>query len=737
MRDDDELSVRTQLLERVEQPGQVHVIQRSLHLVHHVERARTCGEDGEQQRQRGQRSFAAGQQAQLLDALAGRAGLHQYAGGQQIVRVLQPQPAGAAREQRGEHLLERGRRILERAAEHLHHRLVQVADQRHQVVTAVHHVVALVVQVPVAGLQRLILLGRQRVDLAERRQVALRLLQPLDLFGAHIRHRAVCRGRIVGPVRVGLVRTGVALLLHRHRSPVVVQYRHRLVGTIRRNQLVQSHADVVRHLLRQLPVCGGQSLPVHIQLVFASLQFGHTRFDPVALDPQPFQLRIMAGGRGLKLLAAGDHLPDALRHQPRHGVRVGSDAVDAGRLLATTLVQRLQPRASFGGLLRVVMQQPRLAVQRFGLAFLLRPRDPGRDLAFAGLGQVLFQLPFAVGQIVEVDLFAGGGLRRGQGPVQIVQFEPVRLLVVAGCGDSFIHRRDLTGEVGDTIGRAAQRLLRLLDPQPDFGAPLRCRIDGEPRLIARLARPTRLLIETGQLLLELGHLMQRLVAPGRQRQVALRQRRAAERGHAGDHHLAIAGHRTAETECAGRDLLRLRHIVHGGDVGEQQPHRIGHAAGLRLVRGVGIGANQGCERNDSVRIGRCLRPNGIGIRRNRLHADGGQHHGLAEFVGLGLLQRVQHLVRSRHHDGPRELVERVGDAFFPSLLDADEVGQPAQRTHGAVPFQTAGSVAALQRVLQRVGLGLQRDDASLDLAATRFHGVEFILPPGHGLARGL
>ncbi len=102
--DDDQLRRLAQLLEQPDQPAQVDVVERGLHLVHHVERRRPRPEDRHQHRHRGQRLLATGQQRQPLDLLARRPGLDLDAGGQHVVGIGEQQPALAAGEQRREHL---------------------------------------------------------------------------------------------------------------------------------------------------------------------------------------------------------------------------------------------------------------------------------------------------------------------------------------------------------------------------------------------------------------------------------------------------------------------------------------------------------------------------------------------------------------------------------------------------------------------------------------------------------
>jgi hypothetical protein len=67
---DDELRLLAELVHELEESVQVDVVERGLDLVHHVERRRATTEHGEQERERGQRTFATGQQRQLADVLA-------------------------------------------------------------------------------------------------------------------------------------------------------------------------------------------------------------------------------------------------------------------------------------------------------------------------------------------------------------------------------------------------------------------------------------------------------------------------------------------------------------------------------------------------------------------------------------------------------------------------------------------------------------------------------------------
>ena len=172
--DDDELAVLAQLLEDVEQPAEVDVVEGGLDLVEHVERARPGLEQRDEERHGGQRALATGQQRQPLDLLARRAGLDLDAGGEHVLRVGQHQPASTAGEQPGEHLLELHGHVGVGGGEHLLDPGVHVVDQVEQVLARALQVVELLGQEAVALLERGELLEGQRVDLAQQRHGLLR-----------------------------------------------------------------------------------------------------------------------------------------------------------------------------------------------------------------------------------------------------------------------------------------------------------------------------------------------------------------------------------------------------------------------------------------------------------------------------------------------------------------------------------------------------------------------------------
>src|SRR5262245_40803757 len=254
VRDDDQLRTAAQLLEDLEQPLQVGVVQRRLDLVQHVERRRAGLEDGQQEGDRGQRALAPRQQGQPLDLLARRPGLDVDAGGQHVVGLGQHQAALAAGEQPREDLLELGRGVGERRREHLLDPVIDLFDHGEQVPPGLLEVFELGGEERVALLQRRELLQGERVDLAELGKLALRGGGPLLLLGPEVRDRPHRRGlRVPGDeVRHPIVVCGGRLRLVRHR--------HRHVGSVLGDERVGVHAELLggpRHdLLQPHPLLG-------------------------------------------------------------------------------------------------------------------------------------------------------------------------------------------------------------------------------------------------------------------------------------------------------------------------------------------------------------------------------------------------------------------------------------------------------------------------------------------------
>ena len=87
------------LVEQVAEALDIGVVERRVHLVEHADRRRIGQEHGEDQRHRGQRLLAAGQQRHGLRLLAGRAGEDLQARLERIVGFDQLQLGRAAAEQ--------------------------------------------------------------------------------------------------------------------------------------------------------------------------------------------------------------------------------------------------------------------------------------------------------------------------------------------------------------------------------------------------------------------------------------------------------------------------------------------------------------------------------------------------------------------------------------------------------------------------------------------------------------
>ena len=97
---------RGHLVEQVAEALDVVVVERRVDLVEHADRRRVGEEHGEDQRQRGERLLAAGEQRQRRRLLARRLRQDFEAGFERIVALDQLQFGGAAAEQLGEQLLE-------------------------------------------------------------------------------------------------------------------------------------------------------------------------------------------------------------------------------------------------------------------------------------------------------------------------------------------------------------------------------------------------------------------------------------------------------------------------------------------------------------------------------------------------------------------------------------------------------------------------------------------------------
>ena len=226
--DDDELRAVRERAQDLQEAVDVEVVERGLDLVEDVERARPGEEDGEQERERGHRLLAAGEQRQALGRLArgrdldldahlvvravadvllvvglGRRGSPRRPrraaedGARAGVLAHEPQVAAAAREEVADDLLEVLRRGGEGLLEGLLDAAVRVADQLLELPQRGLQVVALAFELLDVLERLLVLLLRERVDRAE---LVAAALQALD---AGVQRRALVVGqRLVG--RLGL-----------------------------------------------------------------------------------------------------------------------------------------------------------------------------------------------------------------------------------------------------------------------------------------------------------------------------------------------------------------------------------------------------------------------------------------------------------------------------------------------------------------------------------------------------
>ena len=184
MRDDDELRPLRELPQQPHEASDVRVVERRLHLVEQVERARPREEEREEERQRAERLLAAGEERQPADALARRAQLDLDP--RLLVVALglgEAEPPLAAGEQRRGHLgevrLHRRIRLGEAAVD----RLRQLAAQLVQPGEAQLQVRGLRAQLGEMLLLAVVLLLRERVDAAECLPAALEPLERcLQLF---------------------------------------------------------------------------------------------------------------------------------------------------------------------------------------------------------------------------------------------------------------------------------------------------------------------------------------------------------------------------------------------------------------------------------------------------------------------------------------------------------------------------------------------------------------------------
>ena len=131
------------LVEQVAVALDIGVVERRVHLVEHADRRRVGQEHREDQRGRGQRLLAAGQQGHASAASCPAGGRDLEAGFQRIVRIDQLQFGRAAAEQGREQLLEMLVDHVEGGEQALAALAVQAADRLPQALDRLDEIVAL------------------------------------------------------------------------------------------------------------------------------------------------------------------------------------------------------------------------------------------------------------------------------------------------------------------------------------------------------------------------------------------------------------------------------------------------------------------------------------------------------------------------------------------------------------------------------------------------------------------
>ena len=180
MAHDEQLRLVAEFAHEGQEAAQVHVVERGLDLVHHVEGRGPAAEHREQEGQRGHRALAAREQRHPPDIAAGRAHLYLDAGVEEIVGLQEDQPTRAAREQHRDQRREVLVHVGRGGGERRHDLVIERAHDLVEFPPRAAHVVDLCLELLVALLEDRELFEREGVDGAERDELALQLLGVLD-----------------------------------------------------------------------------------------------------------------------------------------------------------------------------------------------------------------------------------------------------------------------------------------------------------------------------------------------------------------------------------------------------------------------------------------------------------------------------------------------------------------------------------------------------------------------------
>src|SRR5664280_2480400 len=163
VRDDHELRRRGKLTQGLDEPADVRLVERGIHLVEDAERDGPHFEHREEERDGGQGALAPGEHRERLRLLAGRTGDDLHAGRRQVGRVGQAEAGEPAAEELLEAPVERRLEGKERRPELRRDQGVQLRDQRPGSIDRAVEVPALAVELVEARPDRRVLLEGERV----------------------------------------------------------------------------------------------------------------------------------------------------------------------------------------------------------------------------------------------------------------------------------------------------------------------------------------------------------------------------------------------------------------------------------------------------------------------------------------------------------------------------------------------------------------------------------------------
>ena len=176
MRDDHELTLSDETIQKLDEAADVALVERGVHLVEHAEGTRLDHVDGEEKGNRRHRSLTAGEQRDALELFAGRLGDDLDPALKRITFVHEKEVGLTTAEELGEHLLEVQTDLLEGLGEELPGGLVDARNRLQKFLLGVHQVGVLLFEESVALLEFVVFLDGVEVHRAHR-------VDPLGEFG--------------------------------------------------------------------------------------------------------------------------------------------------------------------------------------------------------------------------------------------------------------------------------------------------------------------------------------------------------------------------------------------------------------------------------------------------------------------------------------------------------------------------------------------------------------------------